>query len=260
METSTVILIFLGILILICFFLDIVACSAVSSVGNNIDSLNDDVVAATADTATLNTDITNLENKTVNMVPATTSNSGFTGNLNVTSGNLYIQGVNILSELNSINQDIQNGIELTGLNVAYLNVTGSATFNGISNTGTITSSGPITCQSVTCDTAIITQGIQIQFSTAGYIIATKSGSPDNIYPVITSMTELYPGRKENYILVNPGYKMIIYDQGGYAGKAYPYDNTNGITPLGFEAIKAEQGKSLKLFYRGAEINYISQFS
>ena len=52
--------------------------------------------------------------------------------------------------------------------------------------------------------------------------------------------------------VNPGFKIIVYNDGDFNGTAEEYDNTNGLVPTYFNGF--QNATSIQVFFNSVEIN------
>ena len=79
-----------------------------------------------------------------------------------------------------------------------------------------------------------------------------------VYPILTSMPEFTSygiNDQDQYFIVQPGYKLIVYQADNYSGLSMIFDNTNGTNLARYNGVSpnANQASSCKLYYRNTLI-------
>jgi hypothetical protein len=82
---------------------------------------------------------------------------------------------------------------------------------------------------------------------------TRTGGGTRWYPQPVSAYDLNPGDTDNFWMILPGFKAIVYLSAGYTDTSYTYDNTSGNTVQITASQNAGKAGSVKVFYLGSEI-------
>lgn len=90
---------------------------------------------------------------------------------------------------------------------------------------------------------------------AGFFVDGDNATGYNLKPIACSMYRYYGGGdnwidKDDYYIVNAGFKFEVYDFGGYGTFLASYDNTAGTTWTTFQVSgsNVNKGASVKVFY------------
>lgn len=87
----------------------------------------------------------------------------------------------------------------------------------------------------------------------------------NIYTSISNLSDAYLPKVDShdnvddYFIVMPGYKLIVYQDVNHSGSSYAIDNSNGTTPLFKKSITntANSVSSVRLYYKGDEVTELT---
>lgn len=78
----------------------------------------------------------------------------------------------------------------------------------------------------------------------------------NIYTSISNLSDAYVPKVDShndvndYFIVMPGYKLIVYEDVNHNGSSYPIDNTTGTTPFFYRTEGAfNKASSVRLYYK-----------
>lgn len=82
-----------------------------------------------------------------------------------------------------------------------------------------------------------------------------------IYGSIYSYASFFQsGSSDDWYMVLPGYKLVVYTQVGYGGTSYTLDNTSGTTiteyPTNVTGRSSNTGNSCKLYYDNIELSNV----
>lgn len=84
----------------------------------------------------------------------------------------------------------------------------------------------------------------------------------DVHPIPSSLSSYngnYPAGNDidDSYIVYPGYKIIVYKDGGYSGSSVTFDNTNGTVPVFYNlsgtSVGNNNGSSCRLYYLGREV-------
>ena len=87
------------------------------------------------------------------------------------------------------------------------------------------------------------------------------GNASAIFPIYGSIADFSrpynSNSADNYYLVLPGFKLVVYSNTSYSSTTTTYDNTSGTQIKTFvPSTTTDKGKSCKLYYNGTELNSV----
>lgn len=82
-----------------------------------------------------------------------------------------------------------------------------------------------------------------------------------MFPIFGSIYDYskyyFSDNADNYYLVLPGFKLVVYVNSGYSGNTSTCDNTNGTTIQQYSLPNyVDQGSSCKLYYNNVELSSV----
>lgn len=92
-------------------------------------------------------------------------------------------------------------------------------------------------------------------STCGYMISSDNpGEITLLLPIVMSVKKLIPANKDDYWIVNPGFKFILYKDPDYQRRYYEIDNILGTTTLyvkisDIDPLFSRDCESIKVIYK-----------
>lgn len=78
-----------------------------------------------------------------------------------------------------------------------------------------------------------TNGFQIPIF-GGYIVSINSSGQYSYIPLVFSTSSIQP--LDSYFIINPGYKILLYNSVNFSGDSYTIDNTTGVTSISSSSV------------------------
>ena len=180
--------------------------------------------------------LTNLSNESLqtlsgvyNATQITATNVTATGTLAVAGTSTLSSNANVAGNLAVTGTSGFTGAVTTGaLQSSTLTTTGNTTVGGtLAVTGTVTNSSDLTVKG-----NLISKGNSFLNSVPGAWMINTGGGSFPIFGSIKSLNTTYDqSNNDDWWIVVPGYKLVIYDSENYTGSSGTVDNTSGTTTV-----------------------------
>jgi hypothetical protein len=89
--------------------------------------------------------------------------------------------------------------------------------------------------------------------TAGYICDGPISGRFNMYPIVCSQKYMNPNNADDFYIIGPGYKFIVYQDDNYSNTNFTADNTNNNVSNIFTCPNVNTGSSIRVYFNNVEI-------
>ena len=74
-----------------------------------------------------------------------------------------------------------------------------------------------------------------------------------MYPIVCSQKYMNPNNADDFYIIGPGYKFIVYQDDNYSNTNFTADNTNNNVSNIFTCPNVNTGSSIRVYFNNVEI-------
>ena len=104
---------------------------------------------------------------------------------------------------------------------------------------------------------LVTGQIKSKSNIAGYMF--NGSTLFETYPIVCSLKGFQPADRDDYYIVNPGFKFELYDGSNYSNKTGEHSN-DGDSPIVVTPSSPNTMASIKVFYRNTQNDQYEQIT